>query len=664
MAIKKINTVLQIEAGLLDGDGNSGNSNQILISTGTGIDWVDGSGSSIIGGPYLPLSAGASYPLTGDLLTSGNIYLNNNKTIFGKNTSGSSYGLLTITSGNVIKLGAYAYTSAATQIGLGDNGSFLIGSSTVMKIDSSGNVGIGTSPGEKLDVAGNIRLSGNVINASNTAYYLDLDGTSRLNHGIFTSTLSFGNFSTGIQGTLFEGYSTHSVVRTDSARLDFYMGKTTTGVGTMMSLTDTGRVGIGTTSPAAPLHVDLSDVQVKFQLNNLNSGFDGILVDGTNASYNLKGGNGDEYGLIVLNDGSFRIFNPGVSGYGFTMTNTGRFGLSNTVPTQKLDVNGNIKLSNNSQLMWRNAANNADIPIVQLTSSNQLNIGTTSSSVPTVVAVHTSSAERMRIDSNGNVGIGTTSPGSKLEVRGDSGSSALLSLISDSGTPNDAFMRFYDEGGGGAYSVGIDSSDEKFKIAFDYDGDSLTTGTKLVMDTSGRVGIGTTSPGAKLTIEGGDDNSSTGVLELRTTGGTNLKIGGNTNYSFIQSHSSKPLYINQLGNNVIINSSSGRVGIGTGSPGEKLEVSGNVKATNFILSSDASLKEDIKDLNVKVDAKWRSYKFKDSKETRYGVIAQELEETNPELVKTDEEGLKSVKYIDLLIAKIAELEARLEKAGL
>ena len=52
--IKKINTDLQIEAGLLDGDGNSGTANQILISTGTGVDWVDGSGSSIIGGPYLP----------------------------------------------------------------------------------------------------------------------------------------------------------------------------------------------------------------------------------------------------------------------------------------------------------------------------------------------------------------------------------------------------------------------------------------------------------------------------------------------------------------------------------------------------------------------------------------------------------------------------------
>ena len=41
-----------------------------------------------------------------------------------------------------------------------------------------------------------------------------------------------------------------------------------------------------------------------------------------------------------------------------------------------------------------------------------------------------------------------------------------------------------------------------------------------------------------------------------------------------------------------------------------------------------------------------------------------LEKKHPEFVRTDEEGLKSVAYIDLLIAKIAELEARLEKAGL
>jgi len=81
MAIKKINTDLQIEAGLLDGDGNSGTANQILISTGTGVDWVDGSGSSIIGGPYLPLAGGT---MTG---TAGVLMPDNFKLKFGDATT-------------------------------------------------------------------------------------------------------------------------------------------------------------------------------------------------------------------------------------------------------------------------------------------------------------------------------------------------------------------------------------------------------------------------------------------------------------------------------------------------------------------------------------------------------------------------------------------------
>ena len=94
--------------------------------------------------------------------------------------------------------------------------------------------------------------------------------------------------------------------------------------------------------------------------------------------------------------------------------------------------------------------------------------------------------------------------------------------------------------------------------------------------------------------------------------------------------------------------------------------SGSVTATNFILSSDERLKENIKKLEPKViSTKWKTFNLKDSEEDyRVGVIAQELEVEHPEFVVTNDEGLKSVKYIDLLISKIAELEARLEKAGL
>ena len=56
---------LEAEGTLLDSNGQSGTSNQVLISTATGVDWVDGSGSGIIGGPYLPLSGGT---MTGQII--------------------------------------------------------------------------------------------------------------------------------------------------------------------------------------------------------------------------------------------------------------------------------------------------------------------------------------------------------------------------------------------------------------------------------------------------------------------------------------------------------------------------------------------------------------------------------------------------------------------
>ena len=95
-------------------------------------------------------------------------------------------------------------------------------------------------------------------------------------------------------------------------------------------------------------------------------------------------------------------------------------------------------------------------------------------------------------------------------------------------------------------------------------------------------------------------------------------------------------------------------------------IQGTATATNFILSSDKTLKDNIEEIDAKhIDVKWKNFELKSEPGIkRSGVIAQELEKTNPEFVRTDKEGLKSVAYIDLLITKIAELEARLEKAGI
>ena len=92
-------------------------------------------------------------------------------------------------------------------------------------------------------------------------------------------------------------------------------------------------------------------------------------------------------------------------------------------------------------------------------------------------------------------------------------------------------------------------------------------------------------------------------------------------------------------------------------------ISSTVTATNFILSSDKKLKNNIEKIKTNhIDVNWKNFELKSEPGLkRAGVIAQELEEVHPEFVRTDSKGVKSVAYIDLLITKIAELEARLEK---
>src|SRR6056300_1761071 len=90
----------------------------------------------------------------------------------------------------------------------------------------------------------------------------------------------------------------------------------------------------------------------------------------------------------------------------------------------------------------------------------------------------------MSILNNGNVGIGTTSPSEKLHVTG--------TILSDQ---DEARIRFNSTSGTGrAYDM-IGGNDGKF-----YFYDRTATSFRYVIDSSGNVGIGTTSPGSMLHI--------------------------------------------------------------------------------------------------------------------------------------------------------------------
>lgn len=100
------------------------------------------------------------------------------------------------------------------------------------------------------------------------------------------------------------------------------------------------------------------------------------------------------------------------------------------------------------------------------------------------------------------------------------------------------------------------------------------------IEQTGNVGIGTTTPLSKLNIVHQTESSDKGALIIGNGSAPNLRFGYNTTYSWIQAHGTAPLYINELGNDLILNRSAGNVGIGTTTPTNKLDVRGNVTIDN------------------------------------------------------------------------------------
>jgi hypothetical protein len=93
--------------------------------------------------------------------------------------------------------------------------------------------------------------------------------------------------------------------------------------------------------------------------------------------------------------------------------------------------------------------------------------------------------------------------------------------------------------------------------------------------------------------------------------------------------------------------------------GSHIDIDANMFANNFKGNSDERLKKFMKDIDgsLKIKAVFKTYEMKtEPGKMRYGVGAKQLEKEHPELVSTNSRGFKAVSYIDLLIAKVAQLE--------
>ena len=146
-------------------------------------------------------------------------------------------------------------------------------------------------------------------------------------------------------------------------------------------------------------------------------------------------------------------------------------------------------------------------------------------------------APALKVDINGNVGIGTANPTDLLHVQKDQPGGVLFKVENTSGAANGhaIFTMKTAAGGGnsrmqwsapgaGTWYMGLDNQDAN-RVKFVWNDASLSSNERFVIKTSGDIGVGTGSPDAKLSVNG--DASKTGGGEWSTFSDRRLKSNVN-----------------------------------------------------------------------------------------------------------------------------------------
>jgi len=266
---------------------------------------------------------------------------------------------------------------------------------------------------------------------------------------------------------------------------------------------DNGNAGIGITTPAYPLDINTTNATVLNVKSSASGTSDwGIRFDSSKAwigfkGFAVNGGGVNDFGIAAGSNGNL-LFGTNAGNEVMRLTTGGNVGIGTTSPQRTLQITASNAvgiLDSNSQY---------ELYIGQ--SSSYTRIGPTYRSGGAFVPLTfwTSDTERVRIDTAGNLGIGTTSPSVKLEVvdsseakiriRGTGSSDAELSL----GTASN---------GRGIY---LDESDaNKLKI---YTGAGKGAAGEVTIDNNGNVGIGV-NPTVALDVHG--DIQASGVINAK-----------------------------------------------------------------------------------------------------------------------------------------------------
>ena len=452
-----------------------------------------------------------------------------------------------------------------------------------LRVNGAGNVGIGTTNPGAQDGEGD-DLVINSLSASGNGMSIVSPTTGR-GHVLFAD--GPGGSNAAYRGAITYDHGTGMGGAADT------MYFRTAGI-LQMAINPSGNVGISTGAPAGKLHINATG-GTHIRLTN---------TSGTNKTARIKIGTGNEESENLYQVGTdyqgnnltnFFIWRQAGGGNPvFFADNSDNVGIGTTSPANKLEVNGVIKsLSGGISFPDGTTMTTAAGASTGQTSATDLAFAADNDANGSgVMTFAAAGVERMRVANNGNVGIGTTGPSTNLHV------------VSSVPQP---ILRVESTGANSYPGIDIKNDARHWRLQTDgtLPSDSLaiydvttggSAGYRMVIDNNGNVGIGTTSPGERLTVEG-PGNANANIARFNNQGDFSSAVlvrnSGRTSYLIQSGTTPDPAAAGILAQSLSIGQTAagpiqffngaspavrmtidgvGSVGIGTTNPSAKLGV--------------------------------------------------------------------------------------------